>query len=146
MPCLVTYFVLHLHYISSECPLQFSFQHMLVGFFSICCNQNAVVFCSSDGSIGPGRISSMSVEDDGSSFILSQSFGGSTVTELSSVFSMSEDASISHLLKPILKFAMEMSKILITSSVTSVIINIITDIIPIVLIIIIIIIKHLSYM
>lgn len=44
-----------------------------------------------DGSIGPGRISSMSVEDDGSSFVLSQSFGGSTLTELSSVFSMSED-------------------------------------------------------
>lgn len=46
---------------------------------------------SDDASLGLGRMSAMSAEDDGSSFILSQSFAGSTVTELSSVFSMSED-------------------------------------------------------
>lgn len=44
-----------------------------------------------DGSIGPGRLSAMSAEDDTSSFVLSRSFAGSTMTELSSVFSMSED-------------------------------------------------------
>ena len=60
----------------------------------------------------------MSVEDDGSSFVLSQSFGGSTLTELSSVFSMSEDASISLLLVPITPSAisMEMPNILFTFS------------------------------